>query len=157
DLLVEQRLLSTDVAKDTKEVTVEPAHEALLRQWGLLQGWLAEDTGLLTVLDGIKRASRDWEANAKRRPWVVPSGGRLRAVEGLFERSDLAAELEPTEIKYIAACQEMDKVASRRMTMLKAFVAGLGFAAAYVVFFARELISLNDAITNWVIDRTHLD
>jgi hypothetical protein len=30
-------LLSTDVAKHTKEVTVEPAHEALLRQWGLLE------------------------------------------------------------------------------------------------------------------------
>src|SRR5262249_11771983 len=52
DLLVEQRLLSTDVAKDTGEKTIEPAHEALLRQWGLLQGWLEEDTGLLTVLDG---------------------------------------------------------------------------------------------------------
>jgi len=32
DLLVEQRLLSTDMAVDTKEVTVEPAHEALLRK-----------------------------------------------------------------------------------------------------------------------------
>jgi Novel STAND NTPase 1 len=46
---------------DAAAVTVEPAHEALLRQWGLLQGWLAEDTGLLTVLDGIKRGARDWE------------------------------------------------------------------------------------------------
>ena len=35
--LVEQRLLATDVAKDTGEATIEPAHEALLRQWGLLQ------------------------------------------------------------------------------------------------------------------------
>jgi len=42
-------LLLTDVAKDTEEVTVEPAHEALLSQWGPLQGWLAEDAGLLTV------------------------------------------------------------------------------------------------------------
>ena len=65
DLLVEQRLLSTDVAKDTGEVTIEPVHEALLRQWGLLQGWLAEDAGLLGVLEGVKRASRDWAANSK--------------------------------------------------------------------------------------------
>ncbi len=31
--LVEQRLLTTDLAKQTGELTVEPAHEALLRQW----------------------------------------------------------------------------------------------------------------------------
>ena len=48
--LVEQRLLATDVNKDTGEATIEPAHEALLRQWGLLQGWLTEDAGLLAVL-----------------------------------------------------------------------------------------------------------
>ncbi len=55
--LVEQRLLATDVAKDTGEKTIEPAHEALLRQWSLL---LAEDARLLAVLDGVKRASHDW-------------------------------------------------------------------------------------------------
>src|SRR5437660_3867582 len=54
DQLVEQRLLSTDVATETGENTIEPAHEALLRQWGLLQGWLAEDSGLLSVMEGIK-------------------------------------------------------------------------------------------------------
>ena len=36
--LVEQRLLATDVNKDTGEATIEPVHEALLRQWGLLEG-----------------------------------------------------------------------------------------------------------------------
>ena len=45
DQLVEQRLLSTDVAKHTGERTIEPAHEALLRQWGLLQGWLEKIRG----------------------------------------------------------------------------------------------------------------
>ena len=78
DLLVEQRLLATDVAKDTGETTIEPAHEALLRQWGLLQGWLAEDAGLLGVLDGVKRASRDWAANGKAGAWLTHTA---RAIE----------------------------------------------------------------------------
>jgi hypothetical protein len=38
--LVEQRLLATDVSEETREKTIEPAHEALLRQWSLLRGWL---------------------------------------------------------------------------------------------------------------------
>jgi hypothetical protein len=51
--LVEQRLLATDVNKDTGEATVEPAHEALLRQWGLLDGWLTRMPG----------SSRYWKAS----------------------------------------------------------------------------------------------
>ena len=45
--LVAQRLLATDVAKGTGEATIEPAHEALLRQWGLLHGWLEDDFAAL--------------------------------------------------------------------------------------------------------------
>ena len=66
DLLVEQRLLATDRVAvregDTgqTEITIEPAHEALLRQWGLLRGWLEEDFAALTTLEGVKRAARDW-------------------------------------------------------------------------------------------------
>ena len=63
---VEQRLLATDVALNSGEHTIEPAHEALLRQWSLLQGWLAEDAGLLSVLDGVKRAARDWPMRPRR-------------------------------------------------------------------------------------------
>ena len=68
--------------KDTGEATIEPAHEALLRQWGLLQGWLTEDAGLLGVLEGVKRASRDWAAN-NREPRLAdarrPIGSRRRS------------------------------------------------------------------------------
>ena len=81
--LVEQRLLATDVNKETGEATIEPAHEALLRQWGLLDGWLTEDAGLLAVLEGIKRGSRDWAANNRNRPWLAHQTDRLAAAERL--------------------------------------------------------------------------
>ena len=74
--LVEQRLLATDVNKDTGEATIEPAHEALLRQWGLLDGWLTEDAALLAVLEGVKRASRDW---AREQPRSRLAGARDRS------------------------------------------------------------------------------
>jgi hypothetical protein len=66
NLLVDERLLSTDTVVDkdgaagveTRVVTIEPAHEALLRQWGSLNDWLAEDFGLLTTLEGVRRRAR---------------------------------------------------------------------------------------------------
>jgi formylglycine-generating enzyme required for sulfatase activity len=105
DRLVDQRLLSTDVDKGTKEKTIEPAHEALLRQWGLLHGWLKDDTALLTILDGVKRAARDWAANGKAASYLAHAGTRLRAAERLQKRPDLAADLEPTDKDYIVCCQ----------------------------------------------------
>ncbi len=114
DLLVEQRLLSTDIAEDTGETTIEPAHEALLRQWGLLEGWLTEDAGLLTVLDGIKRAARDWAANGKTLAWLAHGEERYKATEGLMERPDLAALLEPADKNYLTACRNAEAVRLRK-------------------------------------------
>jgi tetratricopeptide (TPR) repeat protein len=108
DLLVEQRLLSTDVATATGETTIEPAHEALLRQWGLLQGWLEEDVGALSVFDGLRRAARDWAANGNEEAWLTHGGGRLADAERVAARDDLRRALEPTEQAYLAACRKRD-------------------------------------------------
>jgi WD40 repeat protein len=105
DLLVEQRLLATDVSKDTGEVTIEPTHEALLRQWDLLKGWLEEDFEDLATLEGIKRAARDWSANARDDEWVTHASGRLEAAEHVTAREDFADVLDPTERAYLAAAR----------------------------------------------------
>jgi formylglycine-generating enzyme required for sulfatase activity len=120
--LVEQRLLATDVAQDTGENTIEPAHEALLRQWGLLQGWLAEDAGLLAALEGVKRASRDWAANNRDASWLTHATDRLAAAERLMSRPDLAANLEPTDREYLAACRNAEATARSRKRRLQAMI-----------------------------------
>jgi class 3 adenylate cyclase len=109
DQLIEQRLLATDVARETGEQTIEPVHEALLRQWGLLQGWLTEDSGLLALLEGVKRAARDWAANGRDAAWLTHATNRLEAAERtLSERPDLAAILEPRDREYVAACRRRE-------------------------------------------------
>jgi WD40 repeat protein len=108
-LLVEQRLLSTDVADDTGERTIEPAHESLLRQWGSLQGWLQEDFAALTNLETLKRAARDWAANAKGEDWLAHRAGRLEDAERLLQRTDLVSNLSPTDRAYLAVCREREE------------------------------------------------
>ena len=120
--LVEQRLLATDVNKDMGEATIEPAHEALLRQWGLLEGWLTEDAGLLAVLEGVKRASRDWTANNRGRAWLTHATDRLEAAERLSARPDLAANLEPTDRQYLAACRKAEEDARRGKRLVQAVI-----------------------------------
>jgi hypothetical protein len=96
------------VARDTGEVTIEPAHEALLRQWGVLEGWLVEDAALLGVLEGVKRAARDWASNAKDPTWLTHTTGPLAATEALRERPDLAANLDPADLEYLEQCRKRD-------------------------------------------------
>lgn len=125
DLLVEQRLLSTDVAPETGETIIEPAHEALLRQWSLLRGWLSDDMGLLTVLEGVKRAARDWAANGKASTWLIHSNERLRATKIVTARQDLSSHLEPTEEEYLEACRRREDEVVARERRNKAVVASL--------------------------------
>ena len=124
--LVDQRLLATDVAKETGEHTIEPVHEALLRQWGLLQGWLAEDSGLLGILQGVERASLDWAANEKSPAWLTHRTNRLKAAEQLLrDRPDLASKFEPTDLDYLAACRKRETT-----VRLRAVASVLGLAVA---------------------------
>jgi hypothetical protein len=106
--LAEQHLLTTDASIETGEATIEPAHEALLRQWGLLQGWLAEDASLLAMLEGVKRAGRDWTTNNRSRAWLTHSGDRLAAAERLSTRPDLAAHLEAADREYLSTCRNVE-------------------------------------------------
>jgi WD40 repeat protein len=59
NVLVAQRLLIADQKGDVK--TVEIAHEAILREWTLLRGWLDAERGFLEWRDQIARARKLFE------------------------------------------------------------------------------------------------
>jgi WD40 repeat protein len=113
ELLVDQRLLATDVAADTGEVTIEPAHEALLRQWTLLRDWLKADAGILTTLESIKRAAQDWTTNARNPAWLTHAGGRLDEAERLKARDDIARHLTAPERDYLTECRASEDAKRR--------------------------------------------
>ena len=112
DLLVEERLLSSDTrverdaaGAETRVATIEPTHEALLRQWGLLAGWLKEDFSLLATLEAVKRAVGEWDANGRDAAWLAHRGQRLADAGALDERPDIAAKLDATDRAYLAGCR----------------------------------------------------
>lgn len=104
---IEHRLLATD-KNEQGETTVEPAHEALLRQWSKLRGWLDEDAAALSTLESVKSASRDWEANARDAKWLVHQTGRLEDAEALLQREDLAANLDQGDRSYLYECRRQE-------------------------------------------------
>jgi len=81
-----------------------------------------EDAGLLSVMDGVKRASRDWAASGKKSAWLTHTTGRLEAAERLAARPDLAANLGTTDLEYLALCRKAEAAARSSMRRGRALV-----------------------------------
>jgi WD40 repeat protein/class 3 adenylate cyclase len=79
---------------------VEIAHEALIREWPRLRGWIDDDRERLRSLRSLTRAADLWTA-AGRDPGELYRGGRLAAADRLDED-----ELTPIEREFLVASRE---------------------------------------------------
>ena len=116
DLLADRRLIAVDA--EAAELT----HEALLREWPRLAGWLEEDAHRRRVHHHLANAARDW-AERGRDPGDLYRAGRLASA---LECSD--DELTALEREFLAAAQERgerEAVAARRTNRrLRALLGG---------------------------------
>ena len=109
------------------EGEVEVAHEALLREWPRLRGWLEEDAQGRRLHVHLREAARDW-ADAGRDPGELYRGARLAAaLEWSAAHDD---ELNAAEREFVAASRAASQRSQRR---LRAVVAGLGVLLALAV------------------------
>jgi WD40 repeat protein len=143
EVLTARRLLTKG------EGTVEVAHEALLREWPRLRGWLEEDTQGRALHRHLTQAAGEWAA-AERDPGELYRGARLTAAlewardhrtdlndleRGFLDASRAAAEREVADARRRA---DREARTSRRLrgllaglavVLVLALVAG-GFALA---------------------------
>jgi WD40 repeat protein len=135
-LLVEARLLSRD--RDGYGETVEVAHEALLREWPLLRGFLEVDREFLISKRQIADDLKSWEdAPDRKKSDAFLTGLRLiRAQQLLSERS--AQDLTDQERTFIGESIKAAESARRRRN------AFIGVAIALLVGFSAL------AATQWV-------
>ena len=137
--LGEARLVTFDRDGTSREPTVEVAHEALLREWPRLAGWLDEDAELLRSMEVIRGAARTWD-----------EGGRLSADLYRGDRLDSSVDLalsapdrlRPIEEEFITASRIASDVErqteKRRVRRLRRLLAGVG-AALVVALIAGSL------------------
>ncbi|MDY6878333.1 MAG: BTAD domain-containing putative transcriptional regulator [Chloroflexota bacterium] len=88
----------------TTEDAVEVAHEALIREWPTLRGWLEEDREGLRIYRHLTEAAQEWE-RLGHDPGELYRGARLAtASEWAAEHAD---ELNPLEREFLEASQEL--------------------------------------------------
>ena len=64
------------VSAEGEQVYVELVHEALLRHWGTLKGWIDEDRGQLALDAELERRAAAWQSQGRPK-WKAPSGAEL--------------------------------------------------------------------------------
>ncbi len=87
----------------TGDDTVEVAHEALIREWPALRGWLDEDREGLRIHRHLTVAAGEWQ-RLEQDPGELYRGARLAAAGEWAEEHD--QELNPLEREFLAASKE---------------------------------------------------
>ena len=153
DLFGPHRMLSFDRDPVTRGPTVEVAHEALLREWGRLRGWIESTREDVRMHRRLAAAAAEWEG-AGRDPSFLLRGARLERFEAWSSTSGLA--LTGAERGYLEAStarreaeqgeEEARKAREaalerRSRTRLRALVAV--FAAAALVASGLTVVAVN--------------
>lgn len=127
------------IHKELDTTFVEVAHEALLRKWPLLRGWLDEEREFLIGKDQLEQDLRDWEkappdqkAEAlltglkltRARTWLVAKPQQLSAAERKF----IEASVEHYEAD--AARRERIRRRVQKITVVAAVALAIGMAAS---------------------------
>lgn len=90
----------------TSEDTVEVAHEALIREWPRLRGWLEEDREYLRLQRQLTEVAQEWQA-MEHTPDLLFRGVRLdQAREWALTHDD---ELNPLEREFLTASMEFSE------------------------------------------------
>jgi WD40 repeat protein/DNA-binding SARP family transcriptional activator len=101
---------------------VEVAHEALLREWPRLRGWLEEDAQGRHLHHQIRRAAHEWDSEG-RDPGELYRGARLAATLDWFRGHE--ADLNPTEHSFLAESRAAGERSQRRLRAMLVGVATL--------------------------------
>lgn len=142
------RLVSLDHDPQTRQPTVEVAHEAILREWDRLRQWLNESREDIRQERLLARAANDWLESGKDTSFLL-RGTRLEQIESWVATTQITTT--PLEREFISASldqqkneaqREVERVAreeqqeQRSQTLLRALVTAFALVALGAVIFA---------------------
>jgi WD40 repeat protein/DNA-binding SARP family transcriptional activator/energy-coupling factor transporter ATP-binding protein EcfA2 len=126
-LLTDRRLLTVSAG------SVELAHEALLREWPRLRGWIEDDREGLRIQRGLSSAADEW-ARLGRDEGALYRGTRLgEAVEWRDSRKPVLNKLEREFLAAGEAAHGRERITRRRRIVLAFGLLGIALVAITAV------------------------
>ena len=96
--LASSRLVVTGCEEDKGAETVEVVHEALIREWTRLRGWMEDNREFRTWQERLKGRMQEWEAIGRDEGTLLRGLPLAEAEDWLNKRND---ELSPAERNFI--------------------------------------------------------
>ena len=137
DILVDARLVITDVVPPTNTEVVEVAHEALIREWPTLRAWLDQDREGLIRQRQLTADVNEW-LKLERDPGALYRGARL--AQALQWTAAAPDALSLTEAEFLeasraaAAREERARLTQRALAIGSGVLLVLAVLAALVAF-----------------------
>ena len=139
--LVEARLLTTST-DDSGATWVDVAHEALIRGWPRLRGWIDEDREGLLVHRRITEAAQEW-ARLDRDEGVLFRGARLaEAVEFADARRDGLNDVERAFLQAGVELRQREEVERERQRAARERLQRRAAAVLLVAFLSASVLAL---------------
>jgi ankyrin repeat protein len=132
DLFIEKRLLVADTDPQG-EVTVNVAHEALLREWQRVKEWLTESREFLRMRDRLDLSLKLWLSRGKQKDDLLEPGLHLAEGEKLVK--EFGPSLSREQIEYIHASIAERKRRKHAQELIRYAVMGAITALAIVAGF----------------------
>jgi WD40 repeat protein len=144
--LIKHRLLTAAWDAASGEETIEVVHEALIRGWPRLSGWINEDRDFNRFRQKLTLDATEWDARGRNDTEVYRGGPLEEATGYLHSRKDDLTQLEQDFIRAGEAHHEAEiQKEKKRFTFLRRLfiVAAIGFVgagiAAYVANNLRKI------------------
>jgi hypothetical protein len=134
-VLTEARLLVVGPSGTGGDMTVEPAHQAVIDHWPRLQDWLAADRAFLGWRERVDTQRERWESE-NRAPSALLRGATL--TEAADWLPDRAADLTAASTDYLRRSRDRQRFEVRRWRLVTAVLAVLGLVAASLAVLAVE-------------------
>ncbi len=113
DTFAAYRLLSLDHDPATRAATVEVAHEAILREWERLRGWLEESLVDLGLHRQLQRAARDWAASGGDTSFLL-RGARLDSFQNWAAETSIVLSGDERQFLQTSIEQREQRAAAER-------------------------------------------
>ncbi len=106
-VVTSRTFLSSGTENNSGQETVEVVHEALIKNWGQLKGWMAIDREFRSWQEQLRSVMRQWEANNRDNGSLLRGAALAKAEEKVQERPE---ELIAEEVFIRESIQERDRL-----------------------------------------------
>ncbi|MGB3638884.1 MAG: pentapeptide repeat-containing protein [Rivularia sp. (in: cyanobacteria)] len=140
-LLANERLLVTN-RNELVEDTVEVVHEALIRNWGRLRGWMDDNREGIKQKLKIEAAAKEWEQSKKSKDYLL-RGKALKNAKIFIKNQDKNIRLSNNAQIFIQESIRQGKFSILRLMLSSVFIGPLTLASLSILLLFVYLVGLS--------------